>query len=562
MSPVNKTRAKPLVNLFRPLGRTTDCSMVTTIPQLTGTCWFNALLMALLYSERTRQFVYNHLIAYDNHLEFAKTPADYQKKLAKQKIVDMFLDILVRHYTKGKKTLKELPTPEYMLQELHRADPKTFYFDPNKRVGHIGQKYLIQVMKYFELNERVLYCIYPDSLVKRKGADGIYVHIDNIVTRPSLYAGYSRFGNGKFEDNNNKAREMYYGSKYVGKNTWTSSNGVVKQGYLHKPKPLNARSLVFEKDKLDLVMKGVARKAKRNWANIDVIQVKIGEHLKDLKQTWDERYTDGARIWDGELQEEITLGEFTYKVDSMIMGEVKSKSDKGCGHEIAGVTCNGKRYMYSGYQKRNMFGVKKPCSLIPFDWFNQEGDFCLNTPDCKLSGRKLYYERGDGKSDKRMCFNMHQSNRTYLYIKDPEKTKKVPVPVVAVKKKRQKVCPTDMTINLKTGRCIKIPLSVQKKNKINVCPVGKMINPKTGRCIKIVVVKKQKMCPDGKMINPKTGRCIKVPVVVKVCPAGKMVNPNTGRCIKVPTKKEKVCPTGKMINPKTGRCVKIVMKNA
>ena len=492
-----------------PLGRVTDCSQVTTIPQVTGTCWFNALLMTLLYSERTRQFFYNNL-----KLSYPVA----QKKLAKQKVTNMFLDILVRHYTKVK--YKELPTPEYILQELHRADPETFYFDPDKSQGHHGQKYLIQVMKYFELNTKVLYCIYPDF--KRKGPDGIYVHFDNIVTKPSQY---SRFGNWKFDRNNDMFKEFYYGSKYVGKNSWTNSSGKIHVGPLHQPTvPLDARSLVFEKDKLDLVLTGIARKAQRNWRDIEVIQVKIGEHSKDLKQTWDQRYTDGARIWNGKLQEEITLGDFTYKVDSMIMAQVSSKSDKDCRHEIAGVTCNGKRYMYSGYlsEKPNKdSGIRSPCSLIPFDWFNQKGDFCLNTPDCKLSGRKLY---NDGKADRRMCFNMHQSNRTYLYVKE------------------------------QNGSTVEIV----KKGKI--CPAGKMINPKTGRCIKVPVAKKGKICPTGKMINPKTGRCIKVPVVKKrkICPAGKMINPTTGRCIKVPVvKKEKICPDGKMINPKTGRCIKV-----
>jgi len=102
--------------------------MVTTIPQLTGTCWFNALLMALLYSERTRQFVYNHLIAYDNHLEFAKTPADYQKKLAKQKIVDMFLDILVRHYTKGKKNPQRVADPRIYVTRVASGRPQNLLF--------------------------------------------------------------------------------------------------------------------------------------------------------------------------------------------------------------------------------------------------------------------------------------------------------------------------------------------------------------------------------------------------------------------------------------------------
>jgi hypothetical protein len=324
----------------------------------------------------------------------------------------MFLGILVRHNTKvdnRKKSLtNELPAPERILHVLHDADPKTFYFDPNGTSGHHGQNYLIQVMKYFELNKKVLYCIYPLS---GQAPNGIYVHFDNIITKPTRYF---RFGEGKFNSNNNKSKEIYYGSKHVGKNTWKNSKGNIRVGHLHRPKPPDARTLVFEKDKLDLVLTKMATTATKNWANIDVIQVKIGEHSEGLKQTWDERYTDGARIWTGKLQEEITVGGFSYKVDSMIISNSRSKSKKGCGHEIAGVTCNGKRYMYSGYLQ-DPTNIQSACPLMPFDWFSQEGDFCINTPDCKLSGLGNWTW---GKANKSMCFDMHQSERTYLYIKE------------------------------------------------------------------------------------------------------------------------------------------------
>ena len=545
-----------------PLGRVTDCSQVTTIPQVTGTCWFNALLMTLLYSERTRQFFYNNLSSYEKFSNDANlTPVAYQKKLAKQKVTNMFLDILIRHYTKVR--YKELPTPEYMLQVLHRADPKTFYFDPDKSEGHSGQKYLIQVMKYFKLNTKVLYCIYPNF--KRKGPDGIYVHFDNIVTKPSQL---SRFGNGKFDGNSDNHKLFYYGSKYLGRNSFKNLNGKTHMGTVHPVFPLDARSLVFEKDKLDLVLTGIARKAQRScWANIDVIQVKIGEQNKDLKQTWDQRYTDGARIWDGKLQEEITLGDFTYKVDSMIMAEVSSRSDKGCGHEIAGVTCNGKRYMYSGYlQKPNKeSGIRSPCSLIPFDWFNQEGDFCLNTPDCKLSGRTS----NDGKADKRMCFNMHQSNRTYLYVKEQNdsKVKKIcpttkKVPVV---KKGMKV-PSTSNIFVPTNNTIKVPstsnIFVPANKTIKVPSTSNIFVP-ANNTTKVPISTNPALSVLAVLLHSRRQKLkdlLKVPVVKKekICPAGKMINPTTGRCIKVPVvKKEKICPDGKMINPKTGRCIKV-----
>ena len=38
-----------------------SCNTVITIPQFTGTCWFNALLMALFYSDGMRKYLTNNL---------------------------------------------------------------------------------------------------------------------------------------------------------------------------------------------------------------------------------------------------------------------------------------------------------------------------------------------------------------------------------------------------------------------------------------------------------------------------------------------------------------------
>ena len=37
----------------------TDCKKVLTLPQYTGTCWFNAVFMALFYSQGTRRILLN-----------------------------------------------------------------------------------------------------------------------------------------------------------------------------------------------------------------------------------------------------------------------------------------------------------------------------------------------------------------------------------------------------------------------------------------------------------------------------------------------------------------------
>ena len=38
-----------------------QCEKVITIPQFTGTCWFNSILMVCLYSHRMRQLLLNKI---------------------------------------------------------------------------------------------------------------------------------------------------------------------------------------------------------------------------------------------------------------------------------------------------------------------------------------------------------------------------------------------------------------------------------------------------------------------------------------------------------------------
>jgi hypothetical protein len=448
-----KSRVKKTVSNFKPLGRLvkktaipienfteTDCSQVIRIPQTSGTCWFNALLMALLYSERSRRFFYNNLSCYG------------PTSVYKQNVINMFLNILARQYS-GK--VQNIPTPDRILTVLHQADPETFYIDPRGEEGYKGDWYLTQLMKYFQLNKKVLYCIYPNK--SNNIIEGLYVHFNNIETkrtRNSYFNKVNRDVNLKMGDNKGSGviggayeLEKYYGSRYIWDKMygdtehfneklsrtatrWAQKNKTKQNKNIHDAKLSNdtplcevngvlrlpatpdARALKYEPEKLDKALKQIATKATKNWANIDVIRVKIVENTgKDpvLNPVEFMRFTEGARVWNGQLKEEITVGGFIYKVDSMMIANVSAKS-RSCGHEIAGVTCNGKRYLYSGYLT-DRSNLQSACPLMPFDWFSQDGDFCFN------SGCNFLIPMNKGTAV-RMCFNMKHSERTYLYVKE------------------------------------------------------------------------------------------------------------------------------------------------
>ena len=104
------------------------CKSVITIPQFTGTCWFNALLMALLYSDGTRQYLLKNLI---NSELFIKN----------RELYAIIMDILKNKHRKMDDNdavfFNELK-PEKILKLLHSYDKDNFYFDPDKFEGHWG----------------------------------------------------------------------------------------------------------------------------------------------------------------------------------------------------------------------------------------------------------------------------------------------------------------------------------------------------------------------------------------------------------------------------------------
>ena len=82
-----------------------QCSDIVTIPQFIGTCWFNAILMSLLYSQDSRKLLLHNNI--------------YKTNKDKQELYTIINDILVDHYVGREKGMKyfEKLKPEVILKD-------------------------------------------------------------------------------------------------------------------------------------------------------------------------------------------------------------------------------------------------------------------------------------------------------------------------------------------------------------------------------------------------------------------------------------------------------------
>lgn len=117
-----------------------ECKKVITIPQYTGTCWFNAILMSALFSQHMRGLLLNRMEEVGNG-----KGGELQAVL---------WDILKRRY-KTTYEMKDyaymyfkLLTPEAILKKLHDYDSKRFNFNPLERSGYFNYLYYPKLLEF------------------------------------------------------------------------------------------------------------------------------------------------------------------------------------------------------------------------------------------------------------------------------------------------------------------------------------------------------------------------------------------------------------------------------
>jgi hypothetical protein len=124
----------------------TICSEVITYPQYGETCWFNALIMAVLYSQHSRNLILAKADKYPSGIL----------------IFDVIKKILKEKYIRNKDYDEDfgffnLYKPEYILKTLHSHDSSTFMFDIDKfRHGFTSEFYVKKLYKLLDISTLIL----------------------------------------------------------------------------------------------------------------------------------------------------------------------------------------------------------------------------------------------------------------------------------------------------------------------------------------------------------------------------------------------------------------------
>lgn len=121
------------------------CSRVITIPQFTGTCWFNAILMCVFYSQRMRKLLLDNMHTWEH------TP-----------LFNLFRDILQDNFIKTKNGEEQYKffnknKPEKILEMLHKHDKDEFDFDPKVQEGNSIEGYFVKLLNLLNVNTTLLF---------------------------------------------------------------------------------------------------------------------------------------------------------------------------------------------------------------------------------------------------------------------------------------------------------------------------------------------------------------------------------------------------------------------
>jgi hypothetical protein len=487
--------------------------------------------MALLYSDGTRQYLLKNLI---NSELFIKN----------RELYAIIMDILKNKHRKMDDNdavfFNELK-PEKILKLLHSYDKDNFYFDPDKFEGHWGEYYFIRLFEYFGMKKKVVY----------------------------LYIGDYKFT----DENFTKMSKSYYYSPLNNK------------PYIEVRKRRGMDGKLTDDDMVDLTFPVNVKKIKytnhcfTKEPDIIIVTRKNAPDYADIKNLVHPPIT----LESDEIQEVILFHDNLYKIDSLLISNFNTNTCTD-GHQIAGVSCDNKRYIYNGWirdtkdpaKSSNYLDKNVPCELMKYDWLLNKEDFCLNTANCQL----------DRKTERDiLCFNTSKiNNNTYIYVKVDDDMRVLKL-LRDNLKKTSKNCDKELkllknqldeTTDTSNLDLFNKQLTDKKKSceehikeiedRIFNIETSKSPNKKSEEKNKQEDLpkkkenasKKEKICKEDQVLNKLTNRCVKRTGVTgkKIVEEEEEGKTKKEKTKKESTKKEKICKEDQILNKKTNRCVK------
>jgi len=355
------------------------CLNLSVIPQFGGTCWFNAILMIALYSQNVR-----------------KAMLKASKKWDKTDLFFMILkSVLIKYYKK----------PEKVQKFFNKIRPEIILFKMLKKMGEFDQ--LDQYKRALKKNKANLGW-YEDFIIP-------FLRYMNVNTLDIVYVNHQYY----LETYN----EFYY-----------KDDPVTGQTMIYTTHMNDYTNPKFVESKRKEVFKDVTKKLKNvpdvlivkhrslNKQVVDLMQKYdyIGQIIKEFKSDKYKFDVKGLETY----EDIIYLNGHKYKLDAVTLVNY-NKSYVGA-HAISGITCNGNRYVYNGWNSATTdpalvnknYDVSEaapsPCSLMQYDWdLRKSDDFCLNPKSCQLD----FFNPLNQNHLRMLCFSFAKGRRILIYVR-------------------------------------------------------------------------------------------------------------------------------------------------
>ena len=357
------------------------CDKVLPLRQYGPTCWFNSLLMAVLYSEESRKLLLVKSAKWDEKI----------------KVLETIKFILKNKYLRSGDNNQDYPfldkiRPETILKELYGHDPGIFKFNPDvNKGGFLPAMYIKHVYKL--LGVKVLF-------LDKRG-------------EKLFYSFYNTIG------------------KYI----------------------LDVNSIAFhiKHESLDTLIKDFKDPDViiiNNLDNYDLASYREHYNLnsdifkKAFKNTYNNLDDFITQVID--LKNNIVLNTEDYVQDSVLLGNWNKEDTRIGGHSIAGITCEGDKYVYNGTVRLKLpenttTQIEIQCELMKFDWdLNEENEFCINPKEYSLLTTDI------NSTSTQQCFSFNKGSRDVIYVKK-NKTNTLNI--------KDNNCPVDSTTNPLTDKC-------------------------------------------------------------------------------------------------------------
>ena len=357
---------------------------IRTLKQFGPTCWFNSILMNILYSDANRALLLTKYKEWD----------------CDNKIYNTLREILLNKYLKKETDTIEYDDfndirPENVLKELYEHDKKRFDFNPDENKG--GYSSFLYVKKFYELlGVKVIFfdCYIPNADKKNKN--------------PILFV-----------------------SKFIHSNiSWWKPNSKMK-GHMNMKDALPRKEIkeMLKEDFEVILIHPLSHKPfpfEYPTQYYVPLSSKYGKMVQQMIKT----------------PEKVNVGKNNFIMDTVNISSVRNEK-VSMGHSIAGLTTQGKKVVYNGWTRMyssqkfatNNSGkaLKIPCEVIPYEWDVKKDEKFRLGLDCNLTFNKDYDPKTDyylgeaGEEANELQFSFGESSsRILYYVKDVKNLKNIP----------------------------------------------------------------------------------------------------------------------------------------